>query len=165
MQKWLRALLIPLLCFTFYNVLLFIEGLSSDILRGSPLQAYIWSLLLCTKPPATTTRICCVSHGSQQRSLILKTGIKTWIRGRKAYRVIQAGNSSTCRQILPAKEPIFSAKEDKTGGESFRASIIEVRNTSKTSSELLYFQLESFCLVVWAHHFHIYGNFSRKIRI
>ena len=41
MQKWLRALLIPLLCFTFYNVLLFIEGLSSDILRGSPLQAYM----------------------------------------------------------------------------------------------------------------------------
>lgn len=40
-------------------------------------------------------------------------------------------------------------------------AIIEVRNTLKTSSELLYFQLESFCLV-WAHHFHIYGDLSKQ---
>ena len=163
MQKWLRALLIPLLCFTFYNVLLFIEGLSSDILRGSPLQAYMIFVIVHQTTSHHHQNLLCISwvtaeitnfknrhyrHESEEGSLQSHTG--------RQFFHLQA--------ILSAKQPIFWAKQDKTGGESFCASIIEVRNTSKTSSELLYFQLESFCLV-WAHHFHIYGDLSMKIRI
>ena len=161
MQKWLRALLIPLLCFTFYNVLLFIEGLSSDILRGSPLQAYMIFVIVHQTTSHHHQNLLCISwvtgHSRDQ------TGITDMNQRKEAYRVIQAGNSSTCRQILPAMEPIFWAKKTRKE-EDLRAAIIEVRNTSKTSSELLYFQLESFCLV-WAHHFHIYGDLSIKIRI
>ena len=153
MQKWPRALLIPLLCFTFYNVLLFIEGLSSDILRGSPLQAYMIFVIVHQTTSHHHQNLLCISWVTAE-----KQALQTWIRGRKPTESYRQAILPLAGKILPAKEPIFWAKKTRKE-EDLRAAIIEVRNTSKTSSELLYFQLESFCLV-WAHHFHIYGDLS-----
>ena len=49
MQKWPRALLIPLLCFTFHSVLLYNEGPVSDTMRSSPLQACVIFVIVSTK--------------------------------------------------------------------------------------------------------------------
>ena len=75
---------------------------------------HIWSLLLCTKPPATTTRICCVSHGSQQRSNRhyrheSEEGSLQSHTGRQFFH-LQANSSS--------KGTHFLSKEDKKGGGS-----------------------------------------------
>ena len=75
---------------------------------------------------------------------------------RKEAYIVNTGRQFFLR--LPPREP-FLSKEDRKE-EVLRGAIIEVRNTSKTSSELLYFELERFCLV-WAHHFHIYGDLAR----
>ena len=123
---------------------------------------HIWSLLLCTKPPATTTRICCVSHGSQVTAEI-KQALQTWIRGRKPTESYRQAILPLAGKFFQQWNPFFEQRRQERR-KDLCAAIIEVRNTSKTSSELLYFQLESFCLA-WAHHFHIYGDFSIKIRI
>ena len=117
MQKWLRALLIPLLCFTFYNVLLFIEGLSSDILRGSPLQAYMIFVIVHQTTSHYHQNLLCISwvtaeitnfknrhyrHESEEGSLQSHTG--------RQFFHLQANSSS--------KGTHFLSKEDKKGGGS-----------------------------------------------